>query len=83
MALLLLLLLLLLTTDGLAFLPRQSADTPLFNRLLQPIAVREALFAPDIVQVSRASLPLTPAAERLSLLLHRAAVGGFGKLAAA
>ena len=70
---------LLATTDGLAFLPRQWADTPLFSHLLQPIAVRETLFAPDIVQVSRASLPLTPAAERLSVLLHRAAVGQFGE----
>jgi LysR family transcriptional regulator of abg operon len=73
---------LLATTDSLAFLPRQWADTPLFSGLLQPIPVRETLNAPDIVQVLRASLPLTPAAERLSVLLHRAAVGEFGEPAA-
>ncbi len=74
---------LLATTDSLAFLPRQWADTPLFSGLLQPIPVQETLNAPDIVQVLRASLPLTPAAERLSVLLHRAAVGAFGEPAAA
>ena len=39
--------------------------------------------APDIVQVTRAALPLTPAAERLSMLLLRAAVHDFGEPAGA
>lgn len=60
------------TTDALAFLPRQWADTPLFRDLVQPIAIRETLTAPDIVQVSRAKMPLTPAAEKFSVLLQRA-----------
>lgn len=61
------------TTDALAFMPRQWADTPLFRDLLQPIAVQETLMAPDIVQVIRARMPLTPAAEKFSVLLQRAA----------
>ncbi len=71
------------SSDALAFLPRQWADTPLFNGVLEPIAVRESLMAPDIVQVTRAALPLTPAAERLSMLLLRAAVHDFGEPAGA
>ncbi len=61
------------STDALAFLPRQWADTPLFRDLVQPIAIRETLMAPDIVQVTRAKMPLTPAAETFSVLLQRAA----------
>ena len=67
------LLALLCSTDALAFLPQQWADTPMFKALLAPIPVREPLTGPDIVQLSRAGLPLTPAAEALSLLLRRAA----------
>jgi len=67
------LLTLLSTTDALAFLPRQWADTPLFLHLVQPIPIRETLIAPDIVQVTRAKMPLTPAAEKFSVLLQRAA----------
>ena len=77
------LLALLASSDALAFLPRQWADTPLFNGVLEPIAVRESLMAPDIVQVTRAALPLTPAAERLSTLLLRTAVHDFGEPAGA
>ena len=65
------LLALLASGDGLAFLPRQWTDTPLLRGLVEPIAVAEPLIAPDIVLVSRATLPLTPAAERLSILLQR------------
>ena len=61
------------TTDALAFLPRQWADTALFKHLVQPIAVRESLIAPDIVQITRARMPLTPAAEKFAVLLQRAA----------
>ena len=64
---------LLSTGDGLAFLPRQWTDTPLLKGIVEPIAIAEPLIAPDIVQVTRARLPLTPAAERLSVLLRRAA----------
>ena len=64
---------LLCSSDALAFLPHQWADAPLFKTLLEPITVREPLTGPDIVQVSRAGLPLTPAAEALSVLLRRAA----------
>ena len=64
---------LLASGDALAFLPRQWTDTPLLKGLVEPIAVAEPLMAPDIVQVTRAGLPLTPAAERLSTLLQRAA----------
>ncbi len=61
------------STDALAFLPRQWADAPLFKDLVQPITIREVLTAPDIVQVTRARMPLTPAAEKFSVLLQRAA----------
>ena len=61
------------TTDALAFLPRQWADTALFKHLVEPIAVRESLIAPDIVQIARARMPLTPAAEKFAVLLQRAA----------
>lgn len=64
---------LLATGDALALLPRQWTDTPLLRGLVEPIAVAEPLLAPDIVLVTRARLPLTPAAERLSVLLQRAA----------
>ena len=64
---------LLATGDALAFLPRQWTDTPLLKGLVEPITVAEPLMAPDIVLVTRAKLPLTPAAERLSTLLQRAA----------
>jgi len=77
------LLALLCNTDALAFLPQQWADTPLFKTLLQPIPVREPLAGPDIVQLSRAGLPLTPAAEALSVLLRRAAGKPFEAPAAA
>lgn len=62
---------LLASTDGLAFLPRQWTDTPLLRGLVEPIAVGEPLIAPDVVLVTRSTLPLTPAAERLAMLLRR------------
>ena len=61
------------STDVMAFLPRQWADSPLFRDLVEPIMVTETLFAPDIVQVTRSRMPLTPAAEKFSVLLQRAA----------
>lgn len=64
---------LLSTSDALAFLPRQWSDAPLLRNLVEPIIIDEPLMAPDIVRITRAALPLTPAAERLSTLLERAA----------
>jgi len=61
------------TTDSLLILPRQWADSPLFADQLESIPVHEPLAAPDIVQISRTGLPLTPAAELLSNFLRRAA----------
>ena len=71
------LLALLCSSDALAFLPHQWADAALFKDLLAPIAVREPLTGPDIVQVSRAGMPLTPAAEALAVQLRRAAGPAF------
>jgi LysR family transcriptional regulator, regulator of abg operon len=59
------------TTDALVILPRQWAESALFRGLIEPIPVKEALAAPDIVRISRAGLPLTPLAERWSDLLRR------------
>ena len=64
---------LLSTTDALVLLPRQWTDAPMFKGVLEAIAVKEKLLAPDIVRVVRAGVPLTPLAERLSVLLQRAA----------
>ena len=71
------LLALLCSSDALAFLPHQWADAALFKDLLAPIAVREPLTGPDIVQVSRAGMPLTPAVEALAVQLRRAAGPAF------
>ena len=62
---------LLASGDALAFLLRQWTDTPLLKGLVEPIAVAELLMALGIMQVMRARLPLTPAAERLAALLQR------------
>lgn len=59
-------------TDALVLLPRQWTDVPMFKSVLEEIRVPEKLLAPDIVMVSRASVPLTPLAERLAVLLQRA-----------
>ena len=64
---------LLTTTDAIALLPRQWADAKLFKDVVEPIRVREPLIGPDIVEVTRAKLPLTPAAETLATLLRRVA----------
>ena len=61
------------TSDALVFLPRQWADSLMFRGLIEPIAVKEPLAAPDIVRLSRAGIPLTPLAERWSDLLRREA----------
>ena len=75
---------LLTATDAVALLPRQCADSPMFKPLIHPVPVREALAAPDIVLITRAGLPLTPAAERIASLLRHAVAprGGLGALTA-
>ena len=60
------------STDSLVLLPRQWTDAPMFRNVLETIAVKEKLLAPDIVLVARASVPLTPLAEAMSVLLQRA-----------
>jgi LysR family transcriptional regulator of abg operon len=64
---------LLSTTDALALLPRQWAESTLFKDVIEPIKVREPLIGPDIVEVTRAKFSLTPAAEKFATLLRRAA----------
>ena len=65
------------SSDLLAFLPQQWGSAALFRDSLQTIPVRETLTGPDIVRVARAGLPLTPLAERFSLLLQRAGARPF------
>jgi LysR family transcriptional regulator, regulator of abg operon len=69
----LVLLTLLATSNALVFLPKVWAISPLFKGVLQAITVKETLIAPDIVIMYPARFPLTPAAEHLCVLLHRAA----------
>ena len=66
---------LLSSTDALAMLPRQWLQAALFEGVIEAIPVREHIEGPDIVQISRAGVPLTPAAAYLSTLFERAAVG--------
>ena len=53
-------------TDSLVLLPRQWTDAPMFKAAIDVIPVAEKLLAPDIVLIARASVPLTPVAERLA-----------------
>ncbi|MGO4306722.1 LysR substrate-binding domain-containing protein [Cupriavidus sp. RAF12] len=64
---------LLCSTDALAMLPRQWVNAPLFSGVIAPIDVKERIEGPDIVQISRAGVPLTPAAAYFSTLFERAA----------
>jgi len=68
---------LLSSTDALAMLPRQWLQAALFEGVIEAIPVRERehIEGPDIVQISRAGVPLTRAAAYLSTLFERAAVG--------
>ena len=59
-------------SDLLTMLPKQWLDFVATRELLQPIEVVEPLPAPPICIVSRARLPLTPAAEFLADLFRRA-----------
>lgn len=69
----LVLVVLIATTDALVLLPKVWATNALFSGIVQQIFVREALVAPDIVQMHSSNFPLTPAAEHLAVLLQRAA----------
>lgn len=60
-------------SDAYAFMPRQWAETKMVNHGIVIVPVKEVLQGPDIVQIARAGLPLTPAAERLATLMQRAA----------
>lgn len=60
-------------TDALALLPRQWVDAPLFSGMVEIIPIRERIRSADIVLITRAGLPLTPAAAYLATLFERAA----------
>ncbi len=62
------------SSDLITILPQQWLSFARLTGLLAPIDISEKLAAPDICIVSRASLPLTPAAQHLSDLFHRAAM---------
>lgn len=62
------------SSDLITILPRQWLGFAQMTGLLAPIDIAEKLVAPEICIVSRATLPLTPAAEHLSDLFHRAAM---------
>ncbi len=59
-------------SDLLTMLPEQWLEFVATRELLQPIYIAERLPAPPICIVSRARLPLTPAAEYLADLFRRA-----------
>lgn len=71
---------LLSTTDMLAVLPRQWVDSPVLRHVIATIPIPERFPGPDIVRITRANLPLTPAAEALSTLMEREAVASAGRL---
>ncbi|WP_174296919.1 LysR substrate-binding domain-containing protein [Sphingomonas bacterium] len=62
------------SSDLLTILPQQWLSFGRLTGLLAPIDVAERLAAPGICIVGRATLPLTPAAQHLSDLFHRAAM---------
>ena len=61
------------STDMLSISPARYIDSPLLNKPLIQIPVRERLSGPTISLIQRASFPLTPAAEYLADLLRRSA----------
>lgn len=61
----------LMSSDLLAMAPAQWKDSPIANRLLTTIAVKEQLSAPPIIVVTRADVPLAPAAGFLLDLMKR------------
>ncbi|GAB7548523.1 LysR substrate-binding domain-containing protein [Cupriavidus sp. CuC1] len=61
------------STDALAVLPRQWVNSPLLSHVIEAIPIKERIDGPDIVQISRAGVPLTPAAQHFATLFERAA----------
>ena len=61
----------LMSSDLLAMAPAQWKDSPIANRLLTTIPVKEQLSAPPIIVVTRADVPLAPAASFLLDLMKR------------
>lgn len=61
----------LISSDLLAMAPAQWKDSPIANRLLTTIPVKEQLSAPPIIVVTRADVPLAPAASFLLDLMKR------------
>jgi LysR family transcriptional regulator, regulator of abg operon len=59
------------SSDLLAMAPGQWKDSPIANRLLTTIPVKEQLSAPPIIVVTRADVPLAPAASFLLDLMKR------------
>ena len=62
------------SSDLLAMLPQQCSDFAKQAGLLVPVPVEETFEAPGVCIISRASLPLTPAAQHLADLFRRAAL---------
>ena len=60
-----------MSSDLLAMAPAQWKDTPIASRLLTTIPVKEQLSAPPIIVVTRADVPLAPAASFLLDLMKR------------
>ena len=59
------------SSDLLAMAPAQWKDSPIANRLLTTIPVKEQLSAPPIIVVTRADVPLAPAASFLLDIMKR------------
>ncbi len=64
---------LLTSTDALAFLPKALLMSELLRDRLQAIPVAEHLQGPKIIHICRSGVPLTPAAEKLSIEIAKAA----------
>jgi LysR family transcriptional regulator, regulator of abg operon len=60
-------------SDLLAMAPSQWLDSPFANKVLTTIPVKEELSAPPIIVITRADVPLAPAASFLLDLMRRAA----------
>jgi len=60
-------------TDALALLPEQWVASPLFSNRVEVIPITSQIDRVDIVRISRAGLPLMPAAAHLAALFERAA----------
>ncbi len=63
-----------LGSDLLTIMPEVCMDSPLFQKSLQAIPIREALPASTISLVRRHDMPLTPMAEYLADMLRRVAI---------